>query len=109
MNITNVLYTVIYNTGEYCEECNKCSDKATGDKTWEKLQTFFQDAQRKLRKKSQATTQKTSYHGMNAMVPRGLEDTNEALINMASAAVSDKETIASHTRIVERLTETISN
>ena len=45
---------------------------------------------------------------MNAMVPHGLEDKNEVLINMASAAVSDKETIASQTRIVDRLTETIS-
>ena len=45
---------------------------------------------------------------MNAMVPHGLEDTNEALIEMLSAEVSDKETIANQTRIIERLTETIS-
>ena len=32
---------------------------------------------------------------MNAMVPHGLEDTNEALINMVLAAVSYKETISS--------------
>ena len=81
---------MIYNTGAYYEECNKWSDKATGDKTWEKFQRFFRYSQRKLRKKSQATTQKTGYHGMNVMVPHGLEDTNEAVINMASAAVSDK-------------------
>ena len=53
-------------------------------------------------------TQKNGYHGMNSMVPHGLEDTNEALINMAPEAVSDKEKIASQTRIIERLTETIS-
>ena len=41
------------------------------------------------------------------MMPHGLEDKNEALINMASSAVLDKETIASQTRIIERLTETI--
>ena len=34
------------------------------------------------------------------MVPHGFEDTNEAIINMASAAVADKETIASQTRII---------
>ena len=51
MDITDVLYTVIYNTGEYYEECKKRSDKAPGDKTWENFQTFFQDAQRKLCKK----------------------------------------------------------
>ena len=62
----------------------------------------------KLCKKIQATTQKNGYHGMNAMVPHGLEDTNEALITTTSAAVSDKETIASQTRKIERLTETIS-
>ena len=45
---------------------------------------------------------------MNAMMPHGLEEKNEALINMASAAVSDKETIASQTRIIESLTKTIS-
>ena len=90
MDITDVLYTVIYNTGAYYEECNKWSDKATGDKTWENFQTFFQYAQRKLRKKIQETTQKTGYHGMNAIVPHMLEDTNEALSNMASAEVSDK-------------------
>ena len=103
-----MLYTVICNTGTYYEECNKWANKSTRDKTWENFQTFFQDIERKLRKKSQATTQKTGYYGMNAMVPHGLEDTNESLINMALVAVSDKETIASQTRIIERLTETIS-
>ena len=72
MDITNVLYTVIYNTGAYYEECNKWLDKATGDKNWENFQTFLQDAQRKLRKKSQATTQKTGYHGVNGIMPHGL-------------------------------------
>ena len=86
-----MLYTVIYNTGAYYEECNKWLDKATGDKNWENFQTFFQDAQRKLRKKSQSTTQKTGYHGMNAIMPNGLEDTNESLINMASEAVPEKK------------------
>ena len=90
-----MLYTVIYNTGAYYQDCKKWSYKATGDKTWENFQKFFQDAQRKLCKKSHATTQKTGYHGMNSMVPHGLEDTNESLINMALEAVSDKETIAS--------------
>ena len=42
------------------------------------------------------------------MVPHGLEDTNEALINMASEAVSDKKPIANQTHIIDRLTETIS-
>ena len=41
------------------------------------------------------------------MVPNGLEDNNEVLINMALAEVSDKENIASQTRIIERLKETI--
>ena len=59
MDITDLLYTVIYNTGAYYEECNKWSDKTTGDKNWENFQTFFQYAQRKLSKNSQATTQKT--------------------------------------------------
>ena len=58
---------------------------------------------------SQATTQKTSYHEMNVMIPHGLEDKNEALINMALVEVPDKETIASQTRFIERLTETISS
>ena len=108
MDITDVIHTVINNTGAYYMECKKWSDKATGDKTWENFQTFFQDVPRKLHKKIQATTQKTGYHGMNTMVPHVLEDTNEALINMALAEVFDKETIASQTRIIERLTETIS-
>ena len=45
---------------------------------------------------------------MNAMMPYGLDNTNEALIIIAFAAVSYMETIAIQTRIVERLTETIS-
>ena len=90
VDITNVLYTVIYNTGAYYEECKKWYDKAKVDNIWENLQTFFQDSQRKLSKKSQAMTPKTGYHAMNAMVPHGLEDKNKALINMASAVVSDK-------------------
>ena len=42
------------------------------------------------------------------MVPYMLEDTSDALINMALAAVPYKETVASQTRIIESLTETIS-
>ena len=53
-------------------------------------------------------TQKTGYHGMNTMVTHGLEDKNEALTIIALVSASDKETIASQTRIIERLTETIS-
>ena len=45
---------------------------------------------------------------MNARMTHGLEDKNEALINIASTEVSYKETIASQTSIIERLTETIS-
>ena len=41
------------------------------------------------------------------MVPHRLEDTNEALVNMASAALSYKEIISSQTMIIERVTETI--
>ena len=33
VDTTDVIYTVIYNTGAYYEECNKWSDKATGDNT----------------------------------------------------------------------------
>ena len=98
---------MIYNTGAYYEECNKWSDKSTGDNTWEIFQTFFQDAQRKLRKKSQSTKKNTGYHEMNATMKHVLEDTDEALIKMASEAVSDRETIVSKTRIIERLTGTI--
>ena len=42
------------------------------------------------------------------MMSHGLEDKNEALINRVPAAVSDKETNESQTRIIKRLTETIS-
>ena len=108
VDVIDVVYMVIYNTSAYYKECKIWSDNATGDMTWENFQTFFQDSHRKLLKKSQATTQKNGYHGMNAMVPHGLEDTHEAVINMASALVSDRETIASQTRIIEKLTETIS-
>ena len=43
VDITDVLYTVIYNTGAYYEECNKWLDNSMGYKTWENLQKFFQD------------------------------------------------------------------
>ena len=42
------------------------------------------------------------------MVTHGLEDKNGALIIMSLTEVSVKETISSQTRIIERLTETIS-
>ena len=42
------------------------------------------------------------------MIPHLLKDTSEALINMASAAVSDKKASAIQTRIIENLAETIS-
>jgi hypothetical protein len=48
--VTDALYTVIFNTGVMCEECEKWEDKATAFKTYEHFKTHFAMAQRKLKR-----------------------------------------------------------
>jgi hypothetical protein len=72
--VMDALYTVIFNTGVMCEECEKWEDKATAEKTYADFKTHFTTAQRKLKRRQKTTArQGRGFHGVNAVVAEQLE------------------------------------
>ena len=89
------MYTLLYNTGRYYEECEKCTDKEVAYKTWDNFQTFFQNSQRKMKRGQLVTAMQGNYQGLKAVATTKMENVKKSLVNMASSAASDLDTIAS--------------
>ena len=49
--IVDTIYTLVYNTGLFYNDCNKWDEKQWDKKTWAKFQAHFQSAQRKYKRK----------------------------------------------------------
>ena len=47
----NTIYTLVYNTGLFYDDCDKWDDKKWGKKNWAIFQAHFQAAQRKYKRK----------------------------------------------------------
>ena len=50
-NIADTIYTIVYNTGLFYDDCDKWYNKERADKTWANLQAHFQAEQRKYKRK----------------------------------------------------------
>ena len=50
-NIVDTIYTLVYNTGLFYDDCDKWDDKQRDEKTWSNFQAHFQAAQRKYKRK----------------------------------------------------------
>ena len=92
-NIVENIYTLVYNTGLFYYNCEKWDDRQHDEKTWAKLQAHFQAAQRKFKRKQKVSTRADGYHGTNYL--REMGGTYDALINLATEAASDRETMMS--------------
>ena len=71
----------------FYDECDEWYDNPRVDKTWVNFQAHFQDAQRKHKRNQIVSTRDGGYHG--ASILEEAEDTQDELINLATAAVAD--------------------
>ena len=115
-DIIDAIYTVIFNTGMYYDDCEKWSEKPTAQQSWTTFQAHFTEAQRKIRRRQKATSHQGGYNSANAVVNEQLGQANEALVNMATAAASDREmmqlqatTIAEQMKTISELTQRIKD
>ena len=92
-DIVNTIYTLVYNTGLFYDYCNKWDDRQRDKKTWANLQAHFQAAQRKYKKKQKVSTHAGGYHRANNL--REMDGMQDSLINLATAAEANRETMMS--------------
>ena len=84
------VYTIIYHTGILTEYCEKWDDCPNVDKMWAKFQTHFTDVQQNMRRMQKQTAKQTGLHGAKTVLTDELERANDALINMAQTAMTEK-------------------
>jgi hypothetical protein len=91
-----------------CEECEKWEDRDAVDKTYENFKTHFTTAQRKLKRRQKTTAKQGGFHGVNAIVAEQLEQANDALVNLVSAAAADRDQMVLLNRTINTQNETIA-
>jgi hypothetical protein len=98
--IVNVAYTLVFNTGLFPDACRACQSRAIAGKTWAQFKIDFSTAHREFRLTNQ-TAQKSGFHSANMMIKQGreetMQDTIEAIAQLATATSSDRGTVATLT------------
>jgi 6-pyruvoyl-tetrahydropterin synthase len=98
--IVNVAYTLVFNTRLYPDACRAWKSRAIASKTWAQFKIVFATAHREVRLTNQ-TAQQSGFHGANMMIEQGqdesMNETAEAIAQLATARPSDRGTVATLT------------
>jgi hypothetical protein len=98
--IINVSYTLVFNTGLYPDACRAWQSRAIATKTWGQFRLDFATARREFRLTNQ-TAHQSGFHSANMMIELGrdgsMQDTAEAIAQLATATASDRGTVATLT------------
>jgi hypothetical protein len=98
--IVNVAYTLVFNTGLYPDACRAWQSRAIAAKTWAQFKIDFATAHREFRLTNQ-TAQQSGFHRANMMIEQGrdesMQETAEAIAQLATATASDRGTVATLT------------
>jgi hypothetical protein len=98
--IINVAYTLIFNTGLFPDACRAWKSRVIAGKTWAQFKIDFATAHREFRLTNQ-TAQQSEFHSANMMIeqglPKSMNDTAEAIAQLATATASDRSTVATLT------------
>jgi hypothetical protein len=98
--IVNVAYTLIFNMGFFPDACRAWQSRAIAGKTWAQFKIDFATAHREFRLTNQ-TAQQSGFHSANMMIEQGrdesMQDTAEAIAQLASATASDLGKVATLT------------
>jgi hypothetical protein len=98
--IVNVAYTLVLNTGLYPDACRAWQSRAISAKTWAQFKIDFATAHREFRLTNQ-TAHQSGFHSANMMIEQGrdesMQETAEAIAQLATATASDRGTVATLT------------
>jgi hypothetical protein len=98
--IVNVAYTLIFNTGLCPDACRAWQSRAIAGRTWAQFKIDFATVHREFWLTNQ-TAQHSGFHSANMMIKQGrdelMKDTAEAIVQLATAAASDRGTVATLT------------
>jgi hypothetical protein len=98
--IVNVAYTLVFNTGLFPEACRAWQSRAIAAKTWAQFKIDVATAHRESRLTNQ-TAQQSGFHSANMMIEQGrdesMQETAEAIAQLATATASDRGTVATLT------------
>jgi hypothetical protein len=104
--IINVAYTLIFNTGLFPDACRAWQSRAVAEKTWAQFKIDFATSHREFRLTNQ-TAQQSGFHSANMMIeqgrPESMNDTAEAIAQLATATASDRSTVATLTTTNSKL------
>jgi hypothetical protein len=98
--IVNVAYTLVFNTGLFPDACWAWQSRAIAGKTWAQFKLDFATAHREFHLTNQ-TAQQPGFHSANMMIKQGreeiMQDTVDAISQLARATASDRGTVATLT------------
>jgi hypothetical protein len=98
--IINVSYTLVFNTWLYPDACRAWQSRAIAAKTWAQFKIYFATAHREFRLTNQ-TAHQYGFHSANMMIEKGrdgsMQDTAEAIAQLATATASYRGTLATLT------------
>ena len=105
-------YNLIYATGLFFDDCKAWNHLPANQKTMENFKTTFQQAQREIRDQ-QRTAQQAGFQANGIWclsINRNnhpLQETTEALANLATAPASDRQALQHLTNMVKELSNQI--
>jgi hypothetical protein len=95
--IINVAYALVFKTGLFLDECRAWQSRAIAGKTWAQLKIDLATAHREFRLTNQ-TAQQSGFHSGNMMIeqhsPESMNETAEAIAQLATATASDRSIVA---------------
>jgi hypothetical protein len=98
--IVNVAYTLIFNMGLFPDACRAWQSRAISGKTWAQFKLDFATVHREFRLTNQ-TAQQSGFQSANMMINQGrdesMQDTVDAIAQLATATASDRGTVATLT------------
>jgi hypothetical protein len=98
--IVNMAYILVFNTGLFPDACRAWQSREIAVKTWEQFNIDFSTAHREFRLINQ-TAQQSGFHGAIMMIEHGreetMQDTVDAIAQLATATASDRGTVATLT------------
>jgi hypothetical protein len=85
----------------YPDACRAWQSRAIAAKTWAQFKIYFATAYREFRLTNQTTAQQSGFHRANMMIEQGrdgsMQDTAEAIAQLATATALDIGTVATLT------------
>jgi hypothetical protein len=98
--IINVAYTLVFDTGFSPDACRAWQSRAIAGKTWAQFKLDLATAHREFRLTNQ-TAHQSGFHSANMMIEQGrdetMQDTVDAITQLATATASDRGTVATLT------------